>query len=164
MHEYTLLTDGSVNTQSKVGYGAYLRISQDEYGLPIEQLRARVELREFTQTSSTKLELQTLLWALSELPESATTVTVYTDSQNIVSLSRRRAQFETNDYHSKKGLPLRNTELYQQYFRVTDRLNLKLLKVSGHMAADQKNQTDRLFALVDKASRKARRIKKKAAF
>jgi ribonuclease HI len=162
MNEIVLLTDGSVNTQSRTGYGAYLKISSDEFELPIEELRDRVELRKFTQTSSTKLELQTLLWALCELPKSTTKVTVYTDSQNIVSLGKRRAQFEANNYHSQKGLPLRNTELYQEYFRETDRLNINLVKIKGHKSAEQKDRTDQLFALVDKASRKAHRKNKKA--
>jgi hypothetical protein len=62
MDELMLLTDGSVNIQSKIGYGAYLAVS--ERGLSLDSLRTRVKVRRFEHTSSTKLELQTLLWAL----------------------------------------------------------------------------------------------------
>ena len=62
MDELMIFTDGSVNTQSNIGYGAYLAVS--ERGLSLDSLRARVKVRRFENTSSTKLELQTLLWAL----------------------------------------------------------------------------------------------------
>ena len=40
-----LLTDGSVNTRSNIGYGAYLTVS--ESGLSMDSLRARVKVRRF---------------------------------------------------------------------------------------------------------------------
>jgi ribonuclease HI len=156
MSDYILLTDGSVHTQSNTGYGAYLLILAEECSLSPEAARARIKTQAFTCTSSTKLELQTLLWALSELPDDNEQLTIYTDSQNIINLAQRRAGFEKHDYHSKKGLPLRNAELYQAYFQSTDPLNFELIKVKGHKSARQRNQIDQLFALVDKAARKAR--------
>ncbi len=59
-----MLIDGSVNTQLKIGYGACLVVS--DLRTPIELLKDSVKVRRFEQTSSTKLELQTLLWALDE--------------------------------------------------------------------------------------------------
>lgn len=158
MNDYILLTDGSVHTQTKTGSGASLLIRADEVSLSLETLRTRIQVQQFTDTSSTKLELQTLLWALSELPEDIDHLTIYTDSQNIIKLTDRRARFEAHDYHSKRGLPLRNTELYQAYFQSTDPLNFELVKVKGHKSTRKRNQIDQLFALVDKASRKARLV------
>lgn len=160
MGDTYLLTDGSVNTQTKTGYGAYLIISSEEVSHPLETLRPQIKVHAFTETSSTKLELQTLLWALSELPDDVEQLTIYTDSQNIINLAGRRPGFEAHDYHSQKGLPLRNTELYQAYFRSTDPLNFKLVKVKGHKSARKRDQIDQLFTLVDKASRKAQRARK----
>jgi len=57
VNELMLFTDGSVNAQSHIGYGAYLAVS--EHGLSLDSLRARVKVRRFEHTSSTKLELQT---------------------------------------------------------------------------------------------------------
>ena len=59
-----IFTDGSVNTRSKVGYGAYLVISDLE--TPVGSLKDSVNVKRFEQTSSTKLELQVLLWSLSK--------------------------------------------------------------------------------------------------
>ncbi|MDX2441369.1 MAG: ribonuclease H [Desulfobacterales bacterium] len=155
MDELILLTDGSVNTQSDIGYGAYLALP--ERGLSLDLLRTRVKVRRFEHTSSTKLELQTLLWALSDIQALGVKVIVYTDSQNIMGLQGRRDRFEKNDYRSKKNIRLNHYELYQEFYRMTDRLDCEFIKVRGHQASNQKDDMDRLFTLVDKASRKALR-------
>ncbi len=150
-----LFTDGSVNTQSKIGYGAYLAVS--ERGLSLDSLRARVKVRRFEHTSSTKLELQTLLWALGDIQALGGKVIVYTDSQTIMGLQGRRERFEQNSYRSKKNRRLNNYELYQEFYRMTDLLNCKFVKVRGHQVSNQKDEIDRLFTLVDRASRNALR-------
>jgi ribonuclease HI len=153
--ELILLTDGSVNTQSNIGYGAYLAVS--ERGLPLDSLSERVKVKRFEHTSSTKLELQTLLWALNDIQALEGKVVVYTDSQNIMGLQGRRERFEQNGYRSKKGRRLNNYELYQEFYRMTDQLNCKFVKVRGHQVSNQKDDIDRLFTLVDRASRNALR-------
>ena len=82
---------------------------------------------------------------------------MYTDSQNIMGLPGRRERFEQNDYYSKKNRRLNNYEMYQEFYRMTDLLNCKLVKVSGHKVSNQKDNIDILFTLVDKASREALR-------
>ena len=155
MDELILLTDGSVNTQSNVGYGAYLAVS--ERGLSLEALKTRVKVRRFEHTSSTKLELQTLLWALSDIQALGSRVIVYSDSQNIMGLQGKRDRFEQNDYRSKKNKRLNNYELYQEFYRMTDQLDCEFVKVRGHKVSNQKDDIDRLFTLVDRASRNALR-------
>jgi ribonuclease HI len=155
MVDLMLFTDGSVNNQTNIGYGAYLVVS--ERGLSLDSLRARVKVRRFEHTSSTKLELQTLLWAISDIQALVNRVTVYTDSQNIMGLQGRRDLFDQNDYRSKKNKRLNNYELYQEFFRLTDQLKLEFVKVPGHQGSNQKGETDRLFTLVDRASRNALR-------
>jgi len=150
-----LLTDGSVNTQSHIGYGAYLALTECE--LSLDSLRERVKVKRFEHTSSTKLELQTLLWALGDIQALGSKVIVYTDSQNIMGLPGRRERFEQNSYHSKKGRLLNNYELYQEFYRMTDQLKCRFVKVRGHQVSNQKDDIDRLFTLVDRASRNALR-------
>ncbi len=123
----------------------------------MDALATRVKVRRFEQTSSTKLELQTLLWALSNLQASGGKVIIYTDSQNIIGLQKRRDRLEQKDYRSNKNKRLNNYELYQEFYRLTDQLDCEVVKVHGHLAARQKNDIDRLFTLVDRASRKALR-------
>lgn len=150
-----LFTDGSVNTNSNIGYGAYLSVH--EGGLSLDSLRMSVKVRRFEHTSSTKLELQTLLWALSDIQASGSRVVVYTDSQNIMGLRGRRERFEQNDYRSKKNKRLNNYKLYQEFYIMTDQLDCGFVKVRGHQASNQKDGIDSLFTLVDRASRNALR-------
>ena len=153
--ELTLFTDGSVNTHSNIGYGAYLAVP--EGGHSLDSLRARVKVKRFEHTSSTKLELQTLLWALRDIQVSGGKVIVYTDSQNIMGLQGRRERFEKNNYRSNKNRRLNNYELYQEFYRMTDQLNCKFVKVRGHQVSNRKDDIDRLFTIVDRASRNALR-------
>ena len=155
MDKLMLFTDGSVNTHSKIGYGAYLAVPEGE--LQLDTLRTNVKVKRFEHTSSTKLELQTLLWALSDIQALGTRVIVYTDSQNIMGLQRRRDRFEQNDYRSKKNRLLNNYELYQEFYRITDPMDCDFVKVRGHQVSNQKENIDRLFTLVDRASRNALR-------
>ncbi|MBW2637875.1 MAG: ribonuclease H [Deltaproteobacteria bacterium] len=155
MNELMLFTDGSVEPHSNIGYGAYLAVS--ERGLSLDSLRQRVKVRRFEHTSSTKLELQTLLWALSDIQASGSRVIVYTDSQNIMGLPGRRDRFEKNDYRSKKGRRLNNYKLYQEFYRMTDQMDCEFVKVRGHKVSNQKDDIDSLFTLVDRASRNALR-------
>ena len=154
-----IFTDGSVNTQLKVGYGAYLVVS--DLSASVHTLKESVKVKRFEQTSSTKLELQTLLWALDETITltngSDMILTAYTDSQNIIGLPKRRARLEQNNYFSSKNKRLSNYQLYQEFYRLTARLNCKFVKVAGHQASSKKDEIDRLFGLVDQASRRALR-------
>ena len=154
-----IFTDGSVNTKLMVGYGAYLVVS--DQNASIDSLKDAVKVKRFEQTSSTKLELQTLLWSLGEMialaDERDVALTIYTDSQNILDLPGRRARLEQSNYFSSKNRRLNNYKLYQAFYRLTSKIKYKLVKVVGHQASSKKNKTDRLFGLVDRASRRALR-------
>ncbi|WP_222846381.1 ribonuclease HI [Pontiella sulfatireligans] len=148
-----LFTDGSVHPPSRTGYGAYLAVT-DPAADP-ETLKDRIQLKRFKLTSSTQLEIQTLLWALGEIQAPA--VTVYTDSQNMVGLPGRRERFELHEYRSKSGARHRHADLYQEFYRLTDQFGCTFVKVKGHHLSDQKDAVDRFFTLVDRASRQALR-------
>lgn len=154
-----LFTDGSVDTKTRVGFGAYLAVKDME--LPLVDLKAKVKVKQFENTSSTKLELQALLWAMDDAlllsPEKPIRVFIYSDSQNIVGLLARRSGLEQRDYYASNGKLLNNAELYQQFFKAIDQRNCQIIKVDGHKPQDIKNNVDRVFALVDKASRSALR-------
>ena len=159
MPDLQLFTDGSVNSQRKVGYGAYLLIS--DQNLPIDTLKERVKIKRFEQTSSTKLELQTLLWALSEIDAlvngQGSSLTVYTDSQNIIDLPSRQASLEQNDYFSARNKRLSNYQLYQAFYCLICKIKCVFVKVKGHQVTNNKAEVDKRFTLVDKASRRALR-------
>lgn len=154
-----IFTDGSVNPQLKVGYGAYLVVS--DLSMSIDAHRKAVKVKRFEQTNSTKLELQTVLWSLDEMIDLADgrdiTLRVHTDSQNVIGLLARRSRLEENNYFSSKNKRLKNYELYQDFYQLTSKVKCEFIKVKGHKASHKKDDTDRLFSLVDRASRHALR-------
>jgi ribonuclease HI len=154
-----LFTDGSVDTKTRIGFGAYLAVKDME--LPLVDLKAKVKVKQFENTSSTKLELQTLLWAMDDALllniEKSMQVAIYSDSQNIVGLPARRSALEQRKYYASTGKLLNNAELYQQFFKAIDQCNCQIIKVGGHKPQHLKNTVDSVFTLVDKASRSALR-------
>lgn len=155
MKKLLLFTDGSVHAQLKIGFGAYLLLAEE--ALPIDALKAKVKTKRFDNTSSTKLEIQTLLWAIHEIPLTSQQITIYTDSQNIISLPARRKRLEEKKYRNGKNKLLRNAELYQAFYQLLDTFHIELVKVKGHMPTTEKDGIARLFSLVDKAARRALR-------
>ena len=150
-----LFTDGSVHSKSNIGFGAYLWVPEEKWSLA--DLKTRVKIKRFDDTSSTKLELQTLLFALREVSNNGQKTTIYTDSQNIIGLPARQNRLEQNNYYSAKNKLLNNHELYKTFFQMTNQLDCEFVKVVGHSPKSTKNPIEQFFTLVDKASRKALR-------
>lgn len=150
-----LFTDGSVNPQSAIGFGGYLLL--DRLDFASVELESKIKVKSFNNTSSTKLELETLIWALNDVDLNNFKVVVYTDCQNIIGLKDRRDKLEQNDYITGKGKLIKNHELYKEFFILTDILDCEFIKVKGHKKSSTKNEIDEIFTLVDKATRKALR-------
>lgn len=150
-----VFTDGSVNPQTGMGFGAYLLLDTLEFlGAELEK---SIKIKKFNSTSSTILELETLLWALDDASLKNLKIVVYTDCQNIIGLEERRERFEKNNYMTSKGRLIKNHTLYKDFFKRLDILECKFVKVKGHKKASVKNEIDEIFTLVDKATRKALR-------
>ena len=155
MDTFFLFTDGSVDTKSKIGFGAFLFIS--ELAISPTLAEQNIHLKRFEETSSSKLELQTLICALNSISVDNIKLIVFTDSQNIIGLPGRREKLERNEYLSKNGKLLDNHDLYRSFFNLIDQRDVTFEKVKGHQRSHQKNKSDDLFTLVDRASRKALR-------
>lgn len=153
MNTIKLFTDGSVNPQSKIGFGAYL--VADNFST-INFLQNTIKIKKFENTSSTLLELQTLLWALDEI-NTTLPISIYTDCQNILGLKKRCETFENNGYLTKTNRLIPHHELYKAFYEKIKLLNCEFIKVKGHKKTSKKDETERLFTLVDKASRNALR-------
>jgi ribonuclease HI len=72
-------------------------------------------------------------------------------------LKGRRERIEQNNFRSNNNRRLNNYKLYQEFYKLTDQLNCKYIKVRGHQESSQRDDIDRLFTLVDRASRIALR-------
>ena len=156
MKKIKLFTDSSVNPQEKIGFGSFLLLNNDETKA-FEDLKKDIKLKRFENTSSTKLELQTLLWALDEIEDKNIIIEIYTDCQNIIGLENRRDKLEKNHFYSTSGKLMNNHELYKNFYEKLDKLNLTFIKVKGHKKNSLKDEIDNIFNLVDRASRSALR-------
>ena len=155
MKKIKLFTDSSVNPQEKVGFGAYLLLKNKD--ISFEEMKKDIKTKRFEDTSSTKLELQTLLWSLEEINDKDVIIEIYTDCQNIIGLQDRRERLEKNNFHSSAGKLMNNHDLYKDFFKKLDELNLTFIKVKGHKKNSLKDEIDTIFNLIDKASRSALR-------
>ena len=159
MNNLILFTDGSVDTKTRIGFGAYLAIESVE--ATAVDLIAKVKTKQFDNTSSTMLEMQTLLWAMDDgvfsNKEKTIKLIIYTDSQNILGLLTRREKLEQRDYTTNSGKILKNANLYQHFYSIIDQYDCQIIKVDGHKPLHAKNDIDKIFTLVDKASRLALR-------
>jgi ribonuclease HI len=148
MDKVFLFTDGSVNPQSKIGIGGYILLDD------LECLdRCKVITKKFENTSSTKLELETLLWAFDDFDFKGVKVVVYTDCQNIITLLERREKLEKKSYKNSKGIEINNALLYKKFFKTIDALKCEFIKVKGHKKSSLKDSVDEIFTLVDKTTR-----------
>jgi len=150
-----LFCDGSVNPQQKIGFAAYFILEDEKKD--IDEVKKTIKTKKFDDTSSTKLELEALLWALEDENLVGKDIIIFTDCQNILGLETRREKLEKNNYKTSTGKIVKNQELYKKFYEVTDKLNCTFEKIKGHKKSSLKDDMDRLFNLVDKASRKALR-------
>jgi len=159
---FFLFTDASANPQTNIGYGAYLLLA--EYELNAPNLEDKIKIRRFKNTTSSKLELQSLIWALGNIKFKKRKIIIYTDSQNIISLLDRKEKLIKNSYMNKKDELLKNHKLYKRFYKLLTCNDCDLIKVKGHKKSENKDSADKLFTLVDRASRDALRgeIQKKS--
>ena len=150
-----LFSDGSVNPQSGIGFGAYLLLEKKEFFCA--ELEEKIKIKKFDNTSSINLELETLLWALNNVSLKNFKIIVYTDCQNIIGLKERRDRFGKNNYMTSKGRQIKNHKLYKDFFKRLDILDCEFIKLKGHKKTSVKNEIDEIFTLVYRATRKALR-------
>jgi len=169
VNRYALFTDVSLNPTLKLGFGAYLVIPSSFLEIPPEriirsELVEQIRLRRFEVTSSTKLEVQTLLWALEDFQKESSgsrfgTLDVYSDSQCVTGLQRRRSQLEMNGFCSKgTNRILTNACLYRKFYEFRDTLGFEVIKVVGHSRSCSHDSIHRIFSFVDKEARKALKL------
>lgn len=85
-------------------------------------------------------------------------IEIYTDSDYVLGLPRRRERLENNSYQSKKGKEIKNRDLILQFYDCLDRFEIKMIRVEGHAKKGHSKITD-YHREVDKLSRKLVRQK-----
>jgi ribonuclease HI len=165
MNSFALFTDVSLNPKLKLGMGAYLLVPTlflevRPHSIEIPEVTERLVFRRFECTSSTTLEVQTVLCALEGYRDGLKSsesgkLQIYSDSQCVTGLLRRRPGLEAKGFLSKRsGHQLKNACLYRRFYEFYDELGFEILKVAGHTHSCSRDTVDRIFSLVDKNVRK----------
>jgi ribonuclease HI len=165
MNDIALFCDVSLNPILKLGVGAYLVVpaallESEPHSIEVSQITDRLVMRRFEGTSSAMLEVQTVLWSLEEyfngLKDSKSgKMRVYSDSQCVVSLLKRRPALEAKDFISRRtNRQLKNTLLYRRFYEYHDELGFEIIKVTGHSRSCSHDTVTRIFSLVDRNVRK----------
>ena len=165
MKDFALFTDASVNPILKIGVGACLVLPAPFLNVPFPEIEkseitGRITLRRFEDTSSTKLELETVLWALGEQRKrSKGRLQLYTDSQCISGLLTRKPGLLGRDFLSRKtNLPLKNAPLYRRFYAFHDELVFNIIQVDGHSKTSVRDTAHRIFSIVDREARRALKL------
>jgi len=165
MNSLALFTDVSSNPQRKCGVGACLLLpasylENEPHVIDRAEISSKLRFKRFADTSSTKLEVQTVLWALENFQTDASfapgSLQVFTDSQCVTGLPGRRAALEANRFLSKRsGQLLTNAPLYRALYAEIDKLGFELVKVAGHSRACSRDTVQQIFSCVDQEVRRA---------
>ena len=160
-----LFTDVSVSPGRKLGVGAYVMVPasflETSDGVSERsKIARRLKVKRFEGTSSTRLELQTVLWALEENRGGPYgSLTIYSDSQCVAGLLKRKARLLSGGFLSKRtNQQLGNASLYRAFYEFHDESGFDIVKVAGHSASRDQDSAHRIFSFVDKEARKALKI------
>ena len=164
-----IFTDASLYPGLKLGAGACLIVPGILLEKPVEDINKseiikNIKIKKFEHTSSSKLELQTVLWAIEIFKEENyntinTRLTIFTDSQSVAGLPGREKKLKSKNYMSGKSKrQLKNAELYEKFYELQKELNFEVVKVKGHSRAGSHDTIHRLFAYLDREARRTLRL------
>jgi ribonuclease HI len=164
LNNYALFTDVSLNPKLKLGMGAYLFVPLSFLDMPLKMIYEpdiieKLHFKKFENTSSTKLEVVTVLWALEEINKllhdtETLNLCLFTDSQCVAGLLERRQKLEQSGFISKSsGNQHKHTALYRKFYEEHDELHFEVIKLAGHSKSYTHNTPHRIFSYIDQAVR-----------
>ena len=166
MNSFAIFTDVSLNPGRKLGVGAYLAvpasfIEASPRSIERSAEAERLVIRRFEDTSSTRLEVQTVLWALEDFrneskDERPAKLQLYSDSQCVAGLLRRRHGLEAKGFFSScTRREIKIASLYRKFYEFHDKLEFEVIKVAGHSRSCCRDTVHRMFLFVDRKARRA---------
>ena len=121
-----IYTDGSCHTQQLIGaWGAIILIGEKKVVLSNTE----------TDTTHNRMELLGVISAIDYLNKNnlgESGIDVYSDSQYVVNLLIRKARLKQNDFITKKGTPIRNSDLVQKLIHQIEIHSINFTKVKAH--------------------------------
>ena len=142
-----IITDGSASPKHGIGAWASYVITTSE-----ERILKDTEANVTQHAMELKAVIKSLEYIQSNF-QNVFVVEVYTDSDYVLGLLRRRKKLVDNNYYTKKGNEVKNRDLIIQFYDFLDRFNISMYKIEGHARKGHSKLTD-YHREVDKLSRK----------
>lgn len=148
---YTDASFSKLHNLGIIGYGVFNSTSQHN-SMTLSELD--LTILEIKETNNIRTELISAITALKSIKNKGNVV-LYTDCQNIINLQRRREKLEkTNFISQSKNLPLANTDLYLEFYKIYDLIKPEVFWIKGHAPKLGADLIQRNFSFLDKAVRK----------
>jgi len=142
----TIFTDGSCHAQlKKGGWASIIIIDSEKIVLQGTNLK----------TTHQRMELTAVLDSLKYLVQADMIqheISIYSDSQYVVDLMKRKEGFQLSNYQTKKSKPIRNTDLVKELIDFMNLSNIHFVKIRSHQRLS--DPESRLNHEVDVLSRK----------
>ena len=145
-HSITIFTDGSCHAQLKTGgWASIIMVDAD-----------KIVLQGTTpETTHQRMELTAVLESLKYLERNGRIkqeIVIYSDSQYVVDLLKRKEGILLSNYRTKKSKPVRNSDLVKELIVFMNLPNIHFVKIRSHQKLS--NPESRLNREVDVLSRK----------
>jgi len=140
-----IYTDGSCNPQHNNGAWASILIVAGN----------RTELKgEAINTTHNRMELLAVIESINFCDKNhyQGQLIIYTDSQYVCRIPERKEKLKQNEFVTKKGTQLQNTDLVQVLIQQIESHSIQFIKVKAHQKAD--TESSKFNEQVDKLSRK----------
>lgn len=145
-----IYTDGSCNTQIKVGgWAAILLIDKEKKVLQGSE----------SNTTHNRMEMLAVIKSIEYVLENISIksiIQVYTDSQYVFRIPERAEKLQSNNFITKKGNELNNKDLIQRLIQLLNQHDIHIIKVKAHQ---KRTNTPNYNRDVDKLSRQIVRKK-----
>ena len=140
-----IFTDGSCDLKYKVGgWAAILFPGEKQVALKGKVLNTTHNRMELTAV------IKAIDYTLAEFPEFKQ-IWIFSDSQYVVGIAKRRKKLKDKEYLTKKGTPIQNLDLVKELKKHIDSLDINFVKVKAHQ---KKGNSQNYNREVDKLSRK----------
>lgn len=137
MEPIKVYTDGSCNHAHRTGGWAVI--------LFIENQKLVLKGKE-PNTTHQRMELTAVLKMLEYVEQNhlmTWPIQVYTDSQYVVNLQKRRANLVGKSFLTKRNLPVANVDLVTTFFNLIDRVTIEFMKVQAHQKVSSSENPNR---------------------
>ena len=140
-----IYTDGSCNTESKVGGWALIILNNLE-NIVLQNLEL--------ETTHNRMELTAVIKAIEYIKNKIPNynlIQIYTDSQYVAQIPKRADKIISKDFKTNKGKDIQNLDLIKRLMQLIESTKIEFIKVKAHQKSTNQPNYNRE---VDKLSRK----------